>query len=194
MPTFGKCSGGSACDEIPTGYLYGPMLTMPANGDITKVSVYFYAFSGTVKGKVGIYDDDGGDEPDNLLDTSAEVIGINTTPAWEDFAFIPAYTATKDVKYHFQLFCDASWRVYRNTTGGTTNYKAGQTYDTFPNPYGTITGGNSHEANFCIYYTPAILEEKPLISKPLISPIKVGVPIIRSFKSRFPKLTPRLVI
>jgi hypothetical protein len=150
MPTFGKTGIGGNNYACSTGRIRGSRFTLSEDGEVTKISACMYAVSGTVSAKVGIYDVDGSNDPNNLVAVSEEVTGIDTTPnTWYDFPISAELSAGE---YYLMMESSGDARWYADATG-ERHYSATRTYgDAWFDPFQL---GGSSALEYSIYATYA---------------------------------------
>jgi len=153
MATFGRCSEsgatsyGAAYDRI-----YLTKATLNEDGDVTKISIYGKAASGSIHMKAAIYSDNNG-QPNALQGVSAEVT-VNTTLKWWDFSFSPAVSLTAGTWWigwnHDGPVDFTYYYVTESGMGRWMNY----TYNSFPDPIGSMNSINKSLC-VCATYTPS---------------------------------------
>jgi len=152
MPTFGKTDIGGNDYACSTGRIRGSRFTLSEAATVTKISACLFASSGTVSAKVGIYDVDGSNDPNNLVAVSDEVNGIDTTPnTWYDFT-ISAELSAGEYYLTMESSGDVEW--YGDAVG-ERHWSATRTYgDAWFDPFQS-NGSSALEYSIYATYTAA---------------------------------------
>lgn len=102
-PTFGYTSIGASEYSIGSSSLYNPpglLGTLPANGDISKITVHTVATVGDAGTTCILYAGSAGSRGSSLATTNSNSVG--TSYSWVDFTFASPYSATADTYWlHF---------------------------------------------------------------------------------------------
>jgi len=155
--TFGYTSIGGSSANTPNAIGSKFTLTQPAN--ISSISVYAAAASGTTNIEAAIYSDNAG-APQSLLASSPGSSSVGTTPAW---VTIPISVILPAGTYWLWSNPNTSRTIYW-TTGSTNQYNVqGIPYNSWPDP---ITPGSYFARQISIYatYLPGINDTATLQS------------------------------
>jgi hypothetical protein len=153
--TFGNAHEGGGLSSNPVGYLSACKFTVPEDGTITKITSYVWQKSGPANAKAAIYADNA-DTPGGLLAESNEV----AVPAAEDWVnFTISHPITQNTDYWLAIYAGGEGIRYVYDPGSSNQlaYTWGNTYPSFPDPFGANYGPDYHDWNMSIYatYTPS---------------------------------------
>jgi len=162
-PTFGKTDiGGLIYWGIGDDRKYACRFELTEAGDVSKITLYCRAYTGTSDAKCGIYSDLNG-APDALLGTSAEVAGITTTFAWRDFNFSPPISLSADFYWLAVIF---NYRLVVTYDAGLTNqfaHAADLYADSFEDPFGPAGYEDWEMSIYATYTVPVVAGAKAMI-------------------------------
>jgi len=153
--TFGRCSESGASGYGAAHHrLYLGTFDLGEDGNVSQITIYGKAATGSIHMKACIYDDDG--EPNNLKGVSSATT-VNTTLQWWTFTFDPAISLTAGT-YWLGWNHDGGGSAYDFTYYYVTATGEGRylncDYDDWPNPIGNM---NTTNKSFCVCatYTPS---------------------------------------
>jgi len=186
-PIFGYDTMGSQRTGCTFDGLWGSLFTMGAeDGTADSMTTAVASGSGSafdqpMKLAIYLHSDL------SLVGGTEELVNpLTTTPTWYTHNFnAPKPSVSANMDYLLMNFFDYVSTLNIIYDDGATDQRhiVFQTYNGFPDPLGTVYHGNQKSSIYCTYTTaappPPVVEENPLISRPLISSMKVGKPIIR---------------
>jgi len=153
MATFGRTDNTSASEQ-GTDSIVATKFTVAEAGTITKITAYVYATNGTPI-SMAIYADNGSGNPGTKLAEDSGSATADGTTQWYECNVSYAFVAGT---YHLAVWAGNAVTMSAFWLAGSTNqaaFKSGETFRTWPSPYGTPAAQLDRE--FCIYatYTPA---------------------------------------
>lgn len=137
-PAFGNTTPGSAKRVIYVDDKGGCKFTLASGTTIASLKAYGAALFANCKAKAVIYDDNAG-APGDLVATSQEVTGIDSTPAWRTFAFATPVDLAAGVYWLTLIIDDATYITYGQTGASNQTALNDDTYADGPaDPFGDV--------------------------------------------------------
>lgn len=193
MGTFGKTGIGGSSGVVGTGKV-ATRQQLTEDGVISKITAYMSrATAGNVS--AAIYDDSSGPtyyEPENLKGKTQSV--SVSTLGWYDMVYASPLSLTAE---WYWLTIEQYYQTAYFDEGSQPNILTDYNGLSFTEDPWEYHNPQNREYSIYATYTLPVVEEKPLISKPLVSPLIVSTPIIRQvkpFSKRFSKFAPRLAV
>jgi hypothetical protein len=122
--------GASNIVNVGAMFVFASSFSASASGTVTKVGINVAGAGGSVM--TAIYSDSGG-TPGNVLGTSTSTGAVN---GWNDLPLTTPVSMTSGTRYWLAVeSSSSSTSLYWAAAG--SYYRSGQTYGTFPNPFGT---------------------------------------------------------
>lgn len=151
MATFGDITNGSDTINVSADQALVGKFTLSESADVTSVSIYCKAQSGTANIKGLIYADSAGNP--GAKKAVGSVVNITTTAGWA----VSTVTVTLPAgDYWLGVVADAGITVNEDAIGGSqTSLKTSFTYASPPDPYGSETSNDDgFQVNAYATYTP----------------------------------------
>jgi preprotein translocase subunit SecG len=138
--------GASKTVSIGAMFVYASSFSASASGTAMTVGINVAGAGGSVM--TAIYSDNGG-APGSLLGTSVSTAAVN---GWNDLPLTAPVTITSGTSYWLAVESStASNSLYYASAAGSY-FKTGQSYGTFPSPFGTPTAASSITFNMRVTY------------------------------------------
>lgn len=155
-PTFGKTDVGGSTGGLGGDYKSAAKYNMPVSGNVSKITAYTHAVSGTTNIKGMIYSDNSG-APDALQSPVSGAVNVNTTPAWEEFSFSPPIALSSGDWWLGQILDNDATGYF--DAGGTNQqaYNADTYSDNPADPFGSPTYADNAVSVYATYVTIPIL-------------------------------------
>lgn len=144
--TFGYTSTPATTSLQSGGYIKASGIVYAGEGEVTKMSYYGKAYSGTTNIQMAIYDTSSPSA--KLTNGSTNSVSINTTPGWWDATFSTNPT-TAAVNYYLAHNSQGDRILYYDTVATASKNKS-SAFNTWPS---TITWGNDGTREYGIYAT-----------------------------------------
>lgn len=156
-PNFGYETQGTPAAEMGNWTICSGRFTLIEDGIATSMSVCINraeADPDTGKFKLAIYDVDGEDNPDNLIAVSEE----GTFGQTKQFYTVNISAELSAGTYFLVLLCSEHYNIYYDAGASTQfQFSDGQTYPTFPDPWGISEYTASAKPSIFCTYTKVVV-------------------------------------